>query len=560
MATLIRKSDKDIMRDLDYTKNSTFYKDMLAFYDAYAEIMKRPSYELPNYMFIKDQVLLDGLCLLIKDCAFEFKFETLNPSLDYLKILYFSIAEYSKDGELPTRKIIEKDFEDYKNNFQNIIYRSKEIFEKNENRCKEHTENYKKQEQKYLKIQKKLKTNSKIFISLIPIFLALLAFFVVGVFIFDDLKFIFIGLAAGTVALFVLALILTIKKRKKLKEQLEKEKSEYELLGLQDKNNIKSLNDDKLILNKIYSEYYDCNNFLIENIYNKSSHNISELLDKMAERQILSYNLKYDIMMISKNQDKEISEIIAALDEENCNFDEIYRKIVEKNWIFYNSYVRCKFISNFYKNALNTHRWKIEHNGENKNPFNLDIKSLSEERVGLFNLAEKKIYGFPLEYVIKSNILNKFDIETFDSVKSNEELKMLKNKYANSFFSLDNLTENKESFCEVNLDLNDEEFKIEDIQKFAKVPTLFEIEEKLKIMELNLDNSNANIINQTIEDIIEKINMQDKNGADDVFPFNLPDDIYGDIDEQFDTVEDIDEGTTKYTFAGNTLIGFKINF
>jgi hypothetical protein len=98
--------------------------------------------------------------LLIKDCAFEFKFESLNPSLDYLKILYFSIAEYSKDGEFPSRKLIENDFEEYKNNFQNIIYKSKDIFEKNENRCKEFTQNYKDQEQKFLKTSKKLKLHS----------------------------------------------------------------------------------------------------------------------------------------------------------------------------------------------------------------------------------------------------------------------------------------------------------------------------------------------------------------------------------------------------------------
>ena len=132
MATLLRKSDKDIIKDIKYAKNATFYKDMLAFYDAYLQITNRQIYELPNYLFLKNQLVLDGLCMLIKDCAFEFRFETLNPSIDYLKIIYFSIAEYSKDGEFPERDIIENKFAEYKNNLTSLIESSKDIYKINE--------------------------------------------------------------------------------------------------------------------------------------------------------------------------------------------------------------------------------------------------------------------------------------------------------------------------------------------------------------------------------------------------------------------------------------------
>ena len=49
MANLINKNDKDVVASAGFIKNAIFYKDMLAFYDAYKQLMEQKVTKLPSY-------------------------------------------------------------------------------------------------------------------------------------------------------------------------------------------------------------------------------------------------------------------------------------------------------------------------------------------------------------------------------------------------------------------------------------------------------------------------------------------------------------------------------
>ena len=65
---------------------------------------------------------------------------------------------------------------------------------------------------------------------------------------------------------------------------------------------------------------------------------------------------------------------------------------------------------------------------------------------------------------------------------------------------------------------------------------------------------------KTIEKIAEKIKNQDNNDINDIFPFAITyEDIYDSGENQFDEVIDIDDNSVRYSYAGSTFIGFKID-
>ena len=66
---------------------------MLAFYDAYENLMSQNVSKLPAYCYKKGQFYLEGICLFFKDYASELGFESVRLSLEYLKILYYYLKK-----------------------------------------------------------------------------------------------------------------------------------------------------------------------------------------------------------------------------------------------------------------------------------------------------------------------------------------------------------------------------------------------------------------------------------------------------------------------------------
>ena len=106
MAQLINKRDHLFLKESDIPSSAMFYKDMIAFCDAYNKFVGYGVKKLPNYCYINNKIYLDGMCLLIKDYSSEFDFETLDLTLEYLKVLYFASASFSVDGKYPDKSLI----------------------------------------------------------------------------------------------------------------------------------------------------------------------------------------------------------------------------------------------------------------------------------------------------------------------------------------------------------------------------------------------------------------------------------------------------------------------
>ena len=108
MFKLLKSEDKFVLDNANFAKNAILYKDMLCFYEAYSQIQENQD-KLPNFCYIKNNVLcLEGVCLLMKMYATEFKFETLKLTLDYLKVLYFAIASYAENDDVDREIIIKE--------------------------------------------------------------------------------------------------------------------------------------------------------------------------------------------------------------------------------------------------------------------------------------------------------------------------------------------------------------------------------------------------------------------------------------------------------------------
>ena len=101
MLKLLNKDDNLVMSNSRFIKNATFYKDAFALFDLFENLQNTKKSELPNYCLENGKYCLQGFCLVAKNYASELMFETIKLSLDYLEILYYSIAVYANEkGEI----------------------------------------------------------------------------------------------------------------------------------------------------------------------------------------------------------------------------------------------------------------------------------------------------------------------------------------------------------------------------------------------------------------------------------------------------------------------------
>ena len=129
MFKLLNSEDKNVLGSSNFAKNACFYKDMLSFCDGFSAILENIE-NLPKFCFdYNGKLSLEGICLLMKMYATEFKFETIKLSLDYLKILYYTAATFAEENVVDESKIIEE-FDNYRN--ASVEYCEKQKDEVNE--------------------------------------------------------------------------------------------------------------------------------------------------------------------------------------------------------------------------------------------------------------------------------------------------------------------------------------------------------------------------------------------------------------------------------------------
>jgi len=166
---------------------------------------------------------------------------------------------------------------------------------------------------------------------------------------------------------------------------------------------------------------------------------LEEVLRKASEYRLLSYNLVHDIKAIFVNQQRDVKEIMELLDRVNSEnykkqFSDIYSEIKEKDWLYFDNEVRLAFLKRFVDISEKTFDWKVESHEELVNPFGIDIKNLSKEKIvylkdrnGLFiSSSLDKFMG--TKYIKNLKELDMVDVNNLSKIRN------LKMEFSSHFF------------------------------------------------------------------------------------------------------------------------------
>lgn len=511
MFKLLKPEDKLFLDNTNFSKNAVFYKDMLCFYEAYNQIRDREK-SLPNFCFVKkNELCLEGICLLMKMYATEFKFETLKLTLDYLKILYFTIASYAEGDEV-SHDVIAKEFEEYR--FASIDYcnEQRDAFEEKEKEVSKQEKELKSKLQRVQKLQRRGKVNSILTIVCLIASILLISAPILVMNYLPENKILF-GCSIAVVALgFVLTIVLKIAIKSDINNASDlqfhtqnlKKKHEAdvaELLSLQGK------------YYKVFCEKYEYKTFFSE-VFSKYAEPLSmdEILARVKKYKILSYNKIYDIGRLFKTQQMEISGLVSELESITPNMDykkelsEIYSKICEQDWLYYNSEIRLHFLKKVADIAEKEYSWKLEFNGKKINPFGINVREIANDMVAFSSERGKKMIAIPYSEFVKTKYFKNLEKLNFKNGYTFEELKKVKANYLGHFYRYNILKKLTNVFYDrkENQKLKGLEFPIDEMEQ---VPTIVGL--KLKLIEnvAGLGNSDAGVIKSLAQSLFPEMSV-----------------------------------------------------
>lgn len=512
MFKLLNSDDKLVLDRANFVKNAILYKDMLCFHEAYSQILEHRE-NLPNFCYLKGKELcLEGICLLIKMYATEFKFETLKLTLDYLKILYFAVANYSDENDEVDRELIIKEFDEYRIASAEYCENQKDLLETKQKNV--HTAN-KDIKQKLQKSQSMMKRGKVFFVSSIVLFVLSVLSIVAPVLVANyksNNKFLMWGLVAVTVVGFIVAIALKIASKKLINGSSD---LSFKIHNLKKSNEINSneLSQLQSKYYKIFCEKYEYKTSFPElfSRYTKVL-SIEDIIVKARSYKMLSYNIVYDIGRLFKSQQKEINNIVSAIDgivlsgDYKDQFASIYSKICEQDWLYYNSEVRLHFLKRFTDISEKEYDWKLNVSGKKVNPFDVRIRELSREMVAFSSEKDRKMISAPLSEFIKTKYFKQLENLNFSNGYSVEELKKVKANYLKHFYRFDVLSTLSDVFYDKkdNQKIKKMDFPIEEMER---VPTLVSL--KLKLIEnlTGLGNSDANVIKSISQSLFKDENL-----------------------------------------------------
>ena len=551
MFHLIKEEDYEVLAGSNFAKNAMFYKDMLAFCYAFEEITKDTS-KLPNFCFLHTKELcLEGICLLVKMYATEFKLETIKLSLEYLKILYYAIASYSKDKKTVNRQDIIEEFEEYRKASVDFCNEHKEEVANQEQLHKEKLEKHK----EMLKKSDGKKSTSKVFNALyiimfvfsfmslaFPALCAIYETFTTGVLWGISIGLLVVGISVAYTFRFI------SKKYARKADDMAYEAQVFKKGIETDEQNIKNLKDQ---YNKILCEKYEYKWYFTA-IFSRygSTLSTSEILSRANMYKLLTYNVVHDVKNLFRSQQEEIDEIVAEIEnlsysaDYQAEFADIYMRITNQDWLYYNQQVRLHFIKKFTDICEKSHVWKLEFNDDEVDPFEVDVRGLSRENVAFLKSNDRKFVTAKLiDFMQTSYVKNLRDLE-FTGNYTAESLKTLKSNYLKSFFIHDVMSaESNGTFAISEVDLEEAE----------RIPTYINLKFRLIENAVGLGNSDARVIRQMAEAMFGD---EDDGEMELSETFSAIDIEYPDTD--CDSCE-IQQDQVVYNVNGKKVVGHKIN-
>ena len=528
---------------------------MLYFYDAYDGILKRKEM-LPNFCYVKkNELCLEGICLLIKMYASEFKFETLKLTLDYLKILYYSIASYAENDEVD-KEVIIAEVDEYREASFKYCDEQRDAFEHKQKEVKKQEKELKAKLQKTQSLQKNGKILSVASIALLILSILGISAPVLVMNFMQGNQLAFIVSIAGVVFGLIVAIVLKIVSKKFLNtasdlmfhiQNLKKtyETSVQELVAMQTK------------YYKVFCEKYEYKT-CFTTVFSKYSKRLSidEIIAKASNYKILSYNMVHDIGRLFKSQQKEISEVVSDIENVSIsgNYREelafIYSKICEQDWLYYNSEIRLQFLKKFTDIGEKNYDWKLVIKGKKISPFDVNVREVSREIVAFSSEKDRKMITVPLSEFVKTKYFKNLDELSFKNGYSVEELKRVKANYLKHFYNFDYLNKLTNVFYDKkdNQKIKNLEFPIDILEN---VPTLVML--KLKILEnlAGLGNSDANVIKSISQSLFAEEIHEEKE------TYFLTEE---DIDYPKFTAEKMEEFDDHYVYYvnGEKKVGYKV--
>lgn len=564
MAKLINASDNSVLRDINELKNAIFFKDMLAFYDAYKGLMESDTELLPSFCYHGKQFSLEGICLFMKDYSAELGFETLNLDLNYLRIIYYSIASFSSNGVLCERKVIEDEFEQYK---AIVSKKEKELSQKKYELEKSYNyllEDYNKKLGKNIKN----KTLQHTFNFLSIFFLVTGIFCVIAPFTFyflNSLQLIFAFIASLGCVGIGLTLFFVFKKLSKVYNATENG-SVYEV-----NSSKKAKKDQDEMLKKLLYDYsylsvekYECFNSLNQELFGFGRLSFSEILKRAKEYKILSYNIKRDAIILFQNQQKDIDEILKELSlidkssDSSKSLGRLYKEICKKDWLQYNSQVRCYYIAKFIEMAGQSYNYELYGAKSGTLPFKVNVKAIAKETIAYLKSRDSLFVSSSADKFITSNYLKKQNIFKLKNDMCEEDYLNLKMAYITRFYDYSKVSAYNNLFYDKKIGKG---ARVPDniIESHAKLPNLIFLKLRIKEDQLNFENTNSQKLKQIAEILFK---------SDEEFKFEE------EITKQIDVLiieenigaktiyecdEVIDDGNiVKYRFGNQIVKGYKI--
>ncbi len=510
MLKLLNTEDANVIGNSSFAKNAILYKDLIAFCEAYRHILEHES-ELPNFCFSeKNKVCIEGICFLMKMYATEFKFETMKLTLDYLKILYFTMASYADENGEVDQTQIEQEFHEYRIAGAKFCDERKDEVKHKATQVKELESTIKKQSMKSVNMKKNSKLCKILAIvilglSLLGISLSLIAMFNTSVY-----SPLFLTSVICTVSGFIISIILLFRSKFLLNHSGD---VSYHVQTL--KKDLTNHNEElNLIESKYYRVFCEKNEYAVcfAELIAKFSKilNIDEILKRSNEYRLLSYNVPYDIGRLFKTQQSKINDIIESIEEitlasnDRQSLSNLYLEIKDQDWLYFNAEVRYHFLKKFSDFAEKDFDWKLNVNGEAINPFDINVKDLSREKIAFCNDGKKFIISNLADFT-KTTYFKNLDDMSFKDGFSIDLLKKVKSNYLSHFYNA-NVVENENQASFENKDNKNNKDNQISPSWFERIPTLINL--KLKIIESDTGLGNSDT--KTIKNIAESIFSEEK--------------------------------------------------
>lgn len=543
MLKLLKTEDREVLGKSNFAKNAVFYKDLQAFCEVYDLALENQE-DLPKFCYNENgELCLEGLCLFMKMYATEFKFETIKLTFDYLKILYFAMASYADEEGNVDVNLIYDEFHEYRHAGEKFCNEQKETLKSKQNHAKESDKKLKEDTKKTVALKKRAKICNVL--SIITLVASILCIFLpVMAYIEHSAKSAsFIISAVGDVLGFCLAIGLKAWSKWSYNYSLD--------LGFHVQNMKKELGEEKLELAQYQSKYYkiSCEKGEYAVCFSELMSRFGKTLDffeimKLAKSyKLISYNIAYDIGRLFKSQQKEIDQIVDEVESVSPSSDfmnelsEIYLRVTEQDWLYYNAEIRYHFLNKFMEFAEKSFDWKLEVNGQKLNPFDINVKNMVHEKIAFVVSNNKKPIIMKLSDFTKTKYFKELEELSFKDGYSIDSLKRVKANYLSKFY---------------NAEFADRFFGTDEFKYCEKIPTFVNL--KLKLIETNngLGNSDAKVI----KDISQVIFAKEKELEQDDFVLNEKDIEYPKFTAK--SVQEVDDAVV-YDFGETKKIGYKVN-